>query len=270
MPLRLALLYLVLFPGVLWHERLPAVGIGALGLLVPGLARLPALWLAAAVASGAPLVAHWPRSDNHTYLLFYWCLALALALALTDPAGALTRSARGLLGLVFAFATLWKVWLSPDFASGDFFRSALLLDPRFLDLARLGGLTPDALAANDALLDAVRGGAPLPAGERLVEPARLRVLAIGLTAWTLAGEAAVALAFLWPGERGPARWRHPLLLLFCVTTFSVATVPGFGCLLAAIGAAASTGRLRGLYAGAFLLVWAYAVVPVGSALLGGG
>lgn len=269
--LRLALLYLVLFPGVLWRERLPAVLIGGIGLLAPASARRPTLWLAAAVATGAPLLAHWPRADNHAYLVFYWCLALALALSLPDSGAALARSARGLLGLVFAFATLWKAWLSPDFVSGEFFRTSLLLDPRFADLAALvGGLAPDGLAANEALLDSFRAEDSVPAGARLVEPPRLRVLATVLTAWTLAGEAAVALAFLWPGERGPARWRHWLLLLFCVTTFPIATVPGFGCLLAAIGAASCRGRVRGLYAAAFLLIWAYAVVPWSGALLGRG
>jgi hypothetical protein len=269
LPVQLTLLYLVLFPGVLWTERWPRLLLGATGLLLPGLARRPAFWGAAAVVCGLPLLEHWPRSDNHAYLVFYWCLALTACLGLRDPSSALARSSRALVGLTFAFATLWKAWLSPDFVDGTFFRVTLLIDARFADLAvLLGGLTPAEYAGNERLLSELAEGT---AGTQpLLEPLRLRLLAFALTLFTLACEAVVAAAFLWPGGRGPGRLRDGALLLFLGTTFAFATVPGFGCLLAALGAAGvppDRPRLRLLYMGAFFLVLSYRIVPWTSLLV---
>jgi hypothetical protein len=263
LPLRLSLLYLLLFPGVLWTERWPRILLGAGGLLLPELARRPVFWGVAAVVCGLPLIEHWPRSDNHAYLVFYWCVALAACLGLRDAPAGVARSSRALVGLAFAFATVWKAWLSPDFVDGTFFRVSLLIDARFADLAvLLGGVSPADYAAHEQLLDEVATGS---AGVlTLEEPARLRLLASGLTLWTLACEATIALAFLWRGQRGLARWRDGALLLFLGTTFAFATVPGFGCLLAVLGVAQVSPerpRTRLLYVGAFFLVLGYRIVP---------
>jgi hypothetical protein len=269
LPLRLTLLYLLLFPGVLWTERWPRVLLGAGGLLAPELARRPAFWGVAAFFCGLPLLEHWPRSDNHTYLVFYWCVALAACLGLRDAPAGVARSSRALVGLVFAFATAWKIWLSPDFVDGTFFRVSLMMDARFADLAvLLGGVSPADYAAHERWLDDLATGSAsvLP----VEESTRLRLLASGLTLWTLACEAAIALAFLWQGPRGPARWRDGVLLLFLGTTFAFATVPGFGCLLAVLGAAqvpADRPRARLLYVGAFFLVLGYRIVPWTSLLV---
>jgi hypothetical protein len=263
LPLRLTLLYLLLFPGVLWTERWPRILLGAAGLLAPRLARRPAFWGAAAIVCGLPLIGHWPRSDNHAYLVFYWCVALAVCLGLRDPSAGLARSARRLVGLTFAFATLWKAALSPDFVDGSFFRVSLLIDPRFADLSvLLGGLSPAEYGANERLLDELAAG-PAPPGS-LIEPPRLKLLAWGLTLWTLGCESVIALSFLWGERRGSAAWRDGALLLFLVTTFAFATVPGFGCLLAVLGAAQAPGthgRTRLCYAAAFFLVLSYRIVP---------
>jgi hypothetical protein len=62
------------------------------------------------------------------------------------------------------------------------------------------------------------------------------------------------------GERGLSRFRDLFLVVFCVTTYSVATVDGFGWLLIAMGVSQSgEGRkaVRFLYIGAFLLIIFY-------------
>ena len=169
-----------------------------------------------------------------------------------------------LIGMVFGFALLWKLALSPDFLDGTFFRVTLLTDPRFADLSRLaGGLSAETLASHREFLQQ-----HADAGIRLLAPMRdppgLRLLAQGLTAWTLAIEGLLAAAFLWPGRRGPARLRDAALLVFCATTFAVATVAGFGWLLLAMGIAqcpAEGGRTRALYLATFALILFYREVP---------
>ena len=76
----------------------------------------------------------------------------------------------------------------------------------------------------------------------------------------------VAAAFLAPGLRwlvGGAR--HGLLMAFCISTYAVAPVAGFGWLLAAMGLAQleSDGhRLRVAYVAVFSLIFIYAETPL--------
>ncbi|MBW2715556.1 MAG: hypothetical protein JRD03_05745 [Deltaproteobacteria bacterium] len=58
--------------------------------------------------------------------------------------------------------------------------------------------------------------------------------------------------------------RHTLLLVFCVTTYAVATVEGFGWLLISMGVAQCERRLvrtRALYIASFGLILVYREVP---------
>jgi len=58
-----------------------------------GLRFLPFLhlWLTLALLTGVRVIADWPLSDNHAYLMSYWCLACGLVLYADRPAAALAR-----------------------------------------------------------------------------------------------------------------------------------------------------------------------------------
>lgn len=261
--LRLTLLDMLLRPVGGRGVRSLLLGLAAAGLLLPGWLRSPALWLALAALCGLRVALDWPLGDNHAYLLVYWCLAAAIALAAGQARAILAANARLLVGLAFAFATLWKVFLSPDFLDGTFMRVTLVHDRRMEGAARVAaGLAPEDLGALRARVerhaDVSLGAPPAPPA-----PARLGRVADAATWWTAALEAAAAAAFLWPG-RSTAALRDPLLLLFCVTTYAVAPVQGFGWLLLALGVAQcpARGELRLAYLGAFGLVILYgALVP---------
>jgi hypothetical protein len=268
--LRVTLLALALDPPLLWFERLPVVLGAALGLALPAALRSPALWLALAALSAWPVAARWPFADNHEYLYIIWCLAVALALAARAPAALGAHYARRLVGLAFLFAAIWKLFLSPDFVDGRFFRLTLLSDARFETLAVLaGGMTFEEWAANDAAIDELVTEESPPESFRLIEPPALRRLAFALTLFTAAIEAAIAIAFLAPLRSPPARARDALLLLFVVATFSFATVQGFGWLLVSLGLAQCEGerpRTRAAYLAAFALVALYRGTPWTDAL----
>jgi len=260
--LRLVCLDLLLRPIGGPRLRLVFLGLGAAGLLLPPLLRRPALWWALGAASALRVLLLWPLADNHAYLLGYACLGAALALGSAAPDATFARSARWLVALVFAFATAWKL-ASPDFADGRFFRVSLLRDDRMAAFAQLaGGLGAEEHRALAARLAAAEGGiAGAPAIE---EPPRLRAVARGAALATIALEAAIALAFLAPTRSSFARARHPLLLLFCVTTYAIAPVEGFAWLLLALGVAQcdpEAVRTRTLYLAAFALVLVYREVP---------
>jgi hypothetical protein len=267
--LRLTLLGIALDPPLLWFERLPPMLLAGLGLALPATLRARWLWAGLLACATWPLVWQWPFPDNHDYLTAIWCLAVLCALSVADAPGALAHHARRLVGLSFAFATLWKVALAPDFLDGRFMRLTLLTDGRFENLAVLaGGMTWDDWDRNDAAIDAVLSGETSWEESGFAEPPALRALAGALTAFTAVIEAAIAAAFLWPAGRGLSRLRDALLLGFAVTTYSFATVRGFGWLLMSLGAAQAERRgARAAYLAAFALIGLYRAVPWSRALI---
>ncbi len=261
LPLRLLLLALLLNAALHWvspGDRLPLLLLASAGLLSDRALRHPALWAALALVQGLRLALGWPFPDNHDYLACYAVLAVAGALLSPAPSRDLARGATWLLGLAFGFAVVWKGFLSPDFVDGRFFRVTLLFDSRFHDLARLaGGMTEALFEHNEAVLEGTATG--------FAEPRRIRLLARALTLATLGLETGIALAFLWPGDRRVARVGDGLLLLFCVGTYAIAPVAGFGWLLAALGCARSGAARPGIrlaWVLVFGLILAYRLLPV--------
>jgi len=238
-----------------WVFSLPLRLLGLAGLVVPSSHRRLGLWVAVLAVIGGKTVAHWWTQDNHHFLLTYWCLALTLALAMpaAESDAVLSRSARWLLGLSFLFASLWKGLLSPDFLDGSYFYYTFLTDNRFVDLAAILGRVPDAIVENNRDALARLYGPAEVLSVSLQAPALLRTTTRLVTWWTLAIESTLALTFLWPGNRGPARLRHWVLLLFAWTTYP--TVPNvgvsFGWTLMILGVASTerdAGMTRLLYA----------------------
>jgi hypothetical protein len=270
-PLRLTLLVLLLRPpgegavrGLTWL-------VAGLALAFPALTRSAAAWLALAGLVLARLIADWPLSDNHIYLLAYWCLGVGLCLMVSSPFAAMASMSRWLIASAFLCAVVWKGILAPDFLDGRFFRMTLVLDDRFADLSRaVGGLTETELQTNRAALAALPAGAELLDGPVLVEPPALRRLGLALTWGGFLLEAALAWAFLIPRPAVLQRNRHILLLTFAVATYAAAPVAGFGWLLTAMGLAQcddAQKTLRLAYVSVFILVLIYAETPVVRLLL---
>jgi len=207
----------------------------------------------------------WPLSDNHIYLLAYWCLAIGLALAGPAPAATLAASSRWLLGAAFAMAVVWKALLSVDYIDGRFFRVTLLTDERFADASLVfGGLTPDQMAENRKYLEPLPEGAELLDPPPVVEPIRLRLFAAVATWGGLALETLIALLCLSPARRVTEVGRHVALVLFCITTYALAPVAGFGWLIATMGLAQcrpNQRTLRVAYITVFLLILLYSEIP---------
>ena len=265
-PLRLTLLILLLRPpgegavrGLTWL-------VASLALVIPPLARSAAVWLALAVLVLARLVIDWPLSDNHIYLLGYWCLGIGLCLLVSPPFAALAEMSRWLVGTAFLCAIVWKGLLAPDFLDARFFRVTLVTDERFADLSRaIGGLSDEQLATNRAALVALPQGAEVIDGPVLFEPVALRRLGLALTWGGFLLEALVAAAFL--SRRPPTLHaaRHGLLIAFAVLTYAAAPVAGFGWLLVAMGltqCSTEQHTVRVAYLVAFALVLVYAETPL--------
>ena len=186
----------------------------------------------------------------------------------------LARTNRLLLGLVFAFAVLWKAALSPDYRDGRFFAVTLLTDDRFSEVVQLlGGLSDAQLRENREYLTPLPEGAELLKPPVLHAPRRFRLLVLVATWGTLAIEALAAALWLAPlTHRALLLTRHGVILLFCLTTYAFAPVAGFGWLLIVLGLATCVPGdrwLRALYVATYAMVLLYAEVPWASLALAG-
>jgi hypothetical protein len=218
--------------------RPPAMALAALGLLAPSALASASLWTALTALATARIVGIWPVSDNHAFLLAYWCLAALLATLARQRDAVLAWNGRALIAGAFVFATLWKAALSPDFVDGRFFAVSLVDDPRFASFTLLAtGIDEDTLYD---LRDVARehvDGVFVPWEQMPEAPPRLMAVARAMTFSALAMEAAIAIAFLLPLGWRIARVRDVLLIGFCATTYLLAPVAGFGWLLLSMGVA---------------------------------
>ena len=274
MALRLTLIWLLLRPMGPWYVRATLLLLAMLGLVSGPWLRAPVVWLALAALVAARIVVEWPLPDNHIYLLAYWCLGVALALRSLNPATQLAHTGRLLLGVVFAFAVLWKAVLSPDFRDGRFFAVTLLTDDRFADAVQLlGGIDHAQLRENREYLT------PLPGGAELLEPrvlhasGRFHALVLVATWGTLVMESLAAILWLAPVARQALLVaRHGIVVVFCLTTYAFAPVAGFGWLLIVLGLSNCEPRDRwpkAVYVATYAMVLLYAEVPWASLVLDG-
>jgi len=263
--LTLTAIILLLRPLDVWWLAPFVLAAACLSLAVRAVRHTPLTWILVSLLVAAGIVFEWPLSDNHIYLLAYWCLAIGLALSGSTPAAALSASSRWLLGAAFAMAVLWKAVLSPDYVDGRFFRVTLLTDERFADASLVfGGLSRDQMEENRAFLEPLPEGAELLSPPAFVEPPRLRAFAALATWGGLILEALIALTCLIPADGRLQLARHASLLVFCVTTYALAPVAGFGWLLATMGLAhcrPDQTSWRAGYVAVFILILLYSEIP---------
>ena len=269
--LRLTLLDLILKPIGDWRIRFFILLLSCIGFIFPGQLRNPLIWAGLTVFTALRVYFSWPLNDNHAFLLTYWCLAVTICLLSDDTKKYLAVNARYLIGFVFAFATIWKLLLSPDFLDGTFFKVNMLTDPRFESFAQLvGGLSYEKYwELHDFVTQHIDG--KVVGLVQLPEiPYRYGLVAMFLTYYTVALEFIVALVFLWPEGKGISKYRDYLLLLFCATVYSVATVEGFGWLLLAMGISQlykGKNNIKILYLIVFALILFYREIPWADLLL---
>lgn len=265
---RLTCLTLLFVPVGDWYLRPLVIGLAAAGLLMSELARARWLWVALALLTGLRAAIDWPLADNHAYLLFYWCTAMAIG-TWTGDLATLSRNARLLIGLTFAFAALQK-WTSPNYINDTFFLTTFLIDERFEDLiVLLTSLSYEQIdAVREYLRSDYRAGPPVE-GLPFELPLSLLMFARLSTWWNLLDQALVAIAFLVPATTILGRMRDPILMLFCFVTYAIAPVASFGWLLLSMGVTQSekSTTIRYGYLVAFAVLIFYYEVPWADALL---
>ncbi len=227
----LTLPLLLLYTQQEWYVNVPVVCLSVAGLIFPALRRNAYLWFALVCFMATGIYVTWESSDNHKYAICYWCLAIFLALWRTGDHGQLRVAARYLLGLIFAFALLWKI-ISPDFVNGDFFRHAFLYDDRFSGkMSLLGLIDAETMEFDQVARDALTNFESELTEVSIRLPDKLGPLSLVLTWWTLVLEGLITVCFLVPARFKWTRLGDLLLMVFIASTYLIAPVIGFGWLL---------------------------------------
>ncbi len=238
--------------------------IAAVGILLPHGYRQPQIWLILCFFTGFRVIYEWPMADNHSYLLALWCLVLSIACFSQSTRRVLANNARILIGLVFLLASIQKI-SSHDYIDGTFFRYLLLADNRFEDFVVLfGNISYQEIDNARALLDASQFS-PLTVADRIVPVSpEFHLMVVLSTWWNLLDQIAVAYCFLAPVNSYLYKKRDFALLIFCITTYAVAPVPGFGWLLISMALAqcANNNKIRAAYICTFFIVLFYYEVPI--------
>lgn len=201
------------------------------GLARPTLLRAPSWWFATATGVLIMIGLDWEGIDNHVALTFYWALAIGCSMLAVDQRTTLATAGRTLVGLTFAIAAAWKIG-STEFVTGDSFRFFLLVDERFEHVATwLAGVSPEALDESSTALGELAQARPEATSIAVEGGPRLDLVALAATWWGIVTELAIAVAFLAP-RPDRLRWlRSATLAAFCLTTYAVVPVSGFGSLL---------------------------------------
>ncbi len=263
--LRLTLATFLLVPVGDFIVRPITISLALLGLVFANQLRNPILWFFLTILTASRVLLDWPLADNHAYLLCYWCLAIFIALKVNHTQECLALNGRLMIGLVFLFATFWKLVFSPDYADGQFFQVMMITDSRFEGFTQLvGGLSKEDIKGLRDLIEPSVYNTVANLNSSIQPSARFNLVASIASYWNIIINAIIAIAFIWPIERGFSKVRDGLLIFFCVITYAVATVEGFGWLLLAMGIAqCRPDRVIALfmYLGAFVLVLFYREIP---------
>jgi hypothetical protein len=256
----MTLLLLLLYPSNYWYVRIPITVLCVSAFVFRSLRLDPRFWFVVGMTVMAGNYQNWFAVDNHKYLLGYWCLALFSCLLTSEPEKSLAVIARRLVALSFLFAVFWKL-ASRDYLNGTFFHYSLLLDERFRGVSELlGGMTREMIDGNRAAYRALINFDSTIDAVHLLYTNGVTNLAKLVTWWTLFIEAAVTASFLWPKGKFISKGRDFILIVFILSTYSVAPVLGFGWTLIIMGLAQCEDRYRYIawvYMSAFIALQVY-------------
>lgn len=232
--LRCTLLLLLFHGASLPGLQVSVVVLAGMILLLPQILELKPLWWALTFSVALDTWREWAIADNHKYLIAYWTVACTLSLYRPDPSAYLAASARLMVGLVFCFATTWKI-LAGQYANGEFLYFTFLTDGRVqgLGAAVSGWSLSDLVQFRQAIAFIGEYGASTASLPIPQSPA-LHAVAMLMSWTTILGEGVIAVVYLLPAHKFYTA-RHVSLMLFLVATYFLLPVLGFAFVLAVLG-----------------------------------
>tara|TARA_R100001369_G_scaffold92823_1_gene140195 strand:- start:6805 stop:7746 length:942 start_codon:yes stop_codon:yes gene_type:complete len=175
---------------------------------------------------------------NHKHIYAYVCLAITFVLFFSKNTKILEGikiQSKFIIGLCFLFATTGK-FLAPEFLNGSFFVFTNTIDPRFFGFTSLMGNIDfqDLLHNQNNFHDLLNTTDPDKIFQ-LNGAQKLNGIALILSYWTIFIEGMIAISFISPNKFKISKYRNIFLITFILTTYPIATVPGFAYVLTTLG-----------------------------------
>lgn len=200
---------------------------------------------------------------NHKYLYVFYILLLCIIIYIkkstNDWFEILKTSAQYMIGFVFLLATVGK-FLAPEFLNGSFFEFTLLTDERFSGFTQsIVGIQNSDLNIGFEEFNKLLRSNSLSHEAQLPTSEKLHFISIFLSYWTILIEGSIAITFLSPAKSFGGKYRNWVLLIFIITTYPIATVPGFAILLTLLAFITSKSDTRPnvwsyVYIGIFIII----------------
>ncbi|MFT3679583.1 MAG: hypothetical protein QM791_04885 [Ferruginibacter sp.] len=254
------LLFLALHASGYRHVQLPVTIICSAGIIFPALKNSKYLWAAIILAYTVGNIALYFELVNHKFLYLYWCIAIFACLFSPDFEKAARFNAALLIGLVFAIATLQKLF-SADYMDGSFILYILVKDERVGNFLSMFHLLPkEMVEQNIRAASRLVNDAAYPYEASLAYTVAAKHFSLILTWLTVIIEAVLAILFLLPRRFSITKYRDYIMWLFLFFGYMIAPIGGFGSVLALMGMAqAETKKRELIYILLFLLVQIYGV-----------
>jgi hypothetical protein len=246
-----------------WYYHVIGPVVLGVASLFPRVVYREQFWLLMCMITGSSIVLDWTLLGNHSFMLFYWSLALLLACFSSNRSRFLAMSSRWLVASLFLFAFVWKL-NSNDFQGGATTRYLLSSTYPVGQLSvLLAGISKTQLTDNMRAVEWVLSSSETTQA-KLYSNANIGRLADLMTMMTLITEGLTALIFFLPLS---SRWvwlRDMSLIFFMLTAYSIIPVASFATQLAYLGyAATNSNRSRAAYIALFF-VYQLSSLVVGS------
>jgi hypothetical protein len=227
---------LVFGPQILWHKAAFSC-LASASLIFPRLRQDERLWFVVLCINLMYLIPNWFYLPNDFFLFTYWVLTIFLAIS-SKHYSILIRSAQLLIGLTFAFATLWKI-LAPDFLNGNLFHFHFLTNYYFSTLTEFfSTLSHTDVSINSSLLPGESFGEIEEGIFELLGDSSLHSVAQFISVGAALTEGSVAVLFIIPIKHF-AKIRELALCFFMLTAYAILPVSSIGVLLSILGFAQS-------------------------------
>jgi hypothetical protein len=231
-----------------------------LALIFPVCKNSKAIWIALLLIFVIGNIPHFFELDNHKFLYIYWCIAITACLFSKNFEDDLKTNARVLIGFVFIFASLWKIF-SGDYLNNSFFLFTSLTDRRVAGFLSLMHVLPKEMIQQNitAVNYLINESLPPHQTTLIYTPVIYRIAQL-MTYCGIVFEIIIAALFLLPSKLRITKYRDYPLFIFLLFTYLVAPVWEFGSILSIIGLAQTDSkRTSVIYIILFLLMQVYRI-----------
>jgi hypothetical protein len=218
-------------------------------------------WLGLFILQSVDLYQSWISAANHTWVMWYWGLAMLAACLFkdtTDQTKIISNNARWLLIIIMLVAVVWKI-TTPSYLDGSFFERNLVSNPLMTTFTHvISGLEWDAIEGNYQTNYQMFDN-PNITSRQYQSNNTAHYLSLGITWWVLIIELVIG-ALLLIQRFKTDTWAHILNIVFIACAYLGAPILGFAWILIVLGIAAtgtSHSFLRPWYALLFLLILIY-------------